>query len=485
VIPSYRQLFLDAIDLHKRGRLGEASACYKRLLELVPSDCQSLHMLGVVSIQLGHFTDAIEFISKSICIDGSAYQFHVNLGIAYLRSGSAADSLQHFDHALVLAPNISTSYVNRGAAYQRLNRFDEALADFERAISLDPNSADAFLNKGHALKELCRLSEAAEAFEHSTRLRPSFAEAHCELAYISLLTGDFLHGFRLYEWRWFTDDLHPFSRRFPQPRWYGDSSLDGLTILIHAEQGFGDSIQFCRYVRLVKRLGAKVLLEVPSPLYGLFNGLEGVDCLLVRGDPLPFFDVHCPLLSLPLAFSTLPSSIPLEVPYIKSSATLRGEWASRLGRRSRLRVGLAWSGNRLYKGDHNRSVSLSSLLPYLPLGVDYFCLQREIQPCDQLALAQSTISFYGDDLTFASTAALIDQLDLVVCTDTSIAHLAGAMGKPCWVMLPFIPDWRWMLNGATTAWYPSVSLVRQNSDRDWTVVFSRVSEQLNLVGLYP
>jgi hypothetical protein len=250
--------------------------------------------------------------------------------------------------------------------------------------------------------------------------------------------------------------------------------------LLHAEQGLGDTLQFCRYAQLVKNLGAQVLFEAPQILHPVLADLEGIDRLFKKGDPLPGFDLQCPLLSLPLAFKTTIATIPTPNAYLQSEPALVKSWADRLGERKMPRVGLVWSGNPGHGNDRNRSVSLATLLANLPAELDYVSLQKEIREADRLTLESSgNVRFFGPELKhFADTAALCDLMDIVISVDTSVAHLCGALGKPTWMLLPFCPDWRWLLERNDSPWYDSMVLYRQPSVGDWDSVFSRIAADL-------
>jgi hypothetical protein len=298
----------------------------------------------------------------------------------------------------------------------------------------------------------------------------------------NLLTGNFKAGWLGYEWRWKVEDSTSFqiNRHFSQPLWLGEESLTDKTILLYAEQGFGDTIQFCRYVSLVAQLGAKVILEVQRPLVKLLTGLQGVSQIIAWGDTLPAFDYQCPLLSLPLAFKTELHSIPSVPQHINSDREKVIKWQTQLDEKTKLRIGLVWSGSTLHKNDHNRSLVLSRLLQCLPSDIEYVSLQREIRDVDQEVLAQHPeIKYFGDALEdFTDTAALCELMDIVISVDTSVAHLAATLGKPTWVLLPFNPDWRWLLDRDDSPWYPSVKLYRQEKISDWDGVLDQVKIDL-------
>jgi hypothetical protein len=299
------------------------------------------------------------------------------------------------------------------------------------------------------------------------------------------LQGDFENGLPLYENRWYSDKASEFSgkRFFDRPIWLGSESIQGKTILLYGEQGLGDFIQFCRYVKLVVDLGAKVILETPHSLAGLMKGLDGISQLVITGEELPIFDYQCPLLSLPLALKTNLQNIPNRIRYININNHLNKsiEWKARLGLKSKPRAGLVWSGNPHHKNDHNRSLLLRDILPFLPNQFEYISLQNEVREVDKLTLdANPHILSYASHLNdFLDTATLIDNLDLVISVDTSVAHLSGALGRKTLVLLPYVPDWRWLLDRDDSPWYPSMKLYRQTSIGNWNSALDRVKSDLS------
>jgi tetratricopeptide (TPR) repeat protein len=361
-----------------------------------------------------------------------------------------------------------------------LRRFDEALASYGRALELRPDYSEALMNRGITLHALKRFGEELESYAHALALRPDYAEAHFNEGWCRMLQGDFDRGLRKHEWRWQTGQLKKQIWNFTQPLWRGADDIAGKAILLHAEQGYGDTIQFCRYAQRVAARGARVILRVQAPLRELLGDLSGAAQVLSSGEPLPDFDVHCPLLSLPLAFGTRVETIPAETPYLRVAPQAAARWSNRLGAKSRLRIGLAWSGSTAHKNDHNRSMPLRTFLPLLDCGATFVSLQREVRAGDAGVLQErSDILHFGDELKdFTDTAALIASLDLVIAVDTGVVHLAGALAKPVWVLLPFIPDWRWMLDRDDSPWYPTARLFRQDDSREWDSVVMRVCAAL-------
>jgi len=298
---------------------------------------------------------------------------------------------------------------------------------------------------------------------------------------VLLLSGDLELGWELYEWRWKTEHFAPYIRSFRQPQWSGMESLEGRSLLLHSEQGLGDAIQFSRYAEQAANLGARVILEVCKPLAGLFSDLAGVTELVFKGEPLPTFDFHCPLMSLPLAFKTRLESIPCPPRYLRADTIKLSQWTNRLGEKTRPRVGLVWSGSATNTNDHNRSIPVSTLMQQMPVNFQYVSLQKDIRDSDKRWLESQTrlLNFDQDLNDFSDTAALCELMDVIISIDTSVAHLSGALGRPTWILLPFSPDWRWLMDRDDSPWYRSVKLFRQDNIGDWESVLARVAASLS------
>jgi tetratricopeptide (TPR) repeat protein len=361
----------------------------------------------------------------------------------------------------------------------RLRRFEEALASYDAALAARPDYAEALANRGATLYELARFDAASASYEQAIALCPDHADAHFFKGLSSLVTGDFARGWIEYEWRRKAPSARITQRDLPQPRWLGDGDIAGKTILLHSEQGLGDTIQFCRYVPLVAERGGRVILEVERPLRALMTGLAGTALVVAKGDPLPAFDLQCPLPSLPLAFQSRLETIPSTTPYLRVPKQALDRWRALLGTRRSLRIGLAWSGNTKHVRDRERSMRLRDLLPLLDIEATFVSLQKEVRAGDAASLEScNMLRFSGEIGDFSDTAALISQLDLVISVDTSVAHLAGALGKPVWILLTHAPDWRWLLDRDDSPWYPSARLFRQRETREWGSVTMRVREAL-------
>ena len=316
-------------------------------------------------------------------------------------------------------------------------------------------------------------------YDQALKLEPLHVDAHWNKSLLLLLNGDFLNGWHSYEWRWKKQEFSKYKRNYSNPLWNGEAVLFGKTILLYTEQGLGDTIQFCRYAKALKTLGARVILEVPYQLMGLMQSLDGVDLLLEAGQPLPDFDFHCPLLSLPRCFKTDLTTIPKSTVYLFAEGRKIDSWRERLGKKRYKRVGLVWSGNAEHSNDRNRSLSLSTLISFLPSDIEYVCLQKEIRESDKKFLTEVPIRHFEESIKdFTDTAALCELMDLVISVDTSVAHLAGAMGKTTFLLLPYLPDWRWLLDREDTPWYSSMHLYRQTEERRWDSVLQKVADRL-------
>jgi tetratricopeptide (TPR) repeat protein len=464
----------DAVALHQAGRLTDAEPVYVAILREDPRHFDALHLLGVVRQQQGRDAEAVDLIGRALSLRPDDPAALSNRGLSLRALGRAHEALASCDRAIGLKPNYADAHNNRGLALGALKRQAEALASFEAALACNPSHLDALNNRGIALFEMGRLGEALACFERVLAIKAEHSHAHWNRAQVLLLTGDFARGWPEHEWRRASNP--GLQRRFEAPLWLGETPLAGKSILLHAEQGLGDTIQFCRYAPMAAAHGARVVLEVQPPLVELARTLDGAIEVVARGDALPGFDLHCPLLSLPLAFKTELATIPALSPYLGAPSTV--DWDEWLGT-TRPRIGLVWSGNPGHKRDAARSVPLYALMPLLDLDATFVSLQKEVRASEAAVLKQTKIIDVADRLTsFAETASLIAALDLVISVDTSVAHLTGALGKPLWLLLPQVPDWRWLMNRDDSPWYPSARLFRQDATRAWGPVIARVQDAL-------
>jgi tetratricopeptide (TPR) repeat protein len=507
-------LYNQGVTLHKVGRFDEALASYDLALTLRPDYPDALVGRGATLHDLKRFDEALTSYDRAIAGRPDFAQALVNRGATLHELGRNDEALRSFEQVLAVAPDHVEALTNRGVALHDLARYDEALADQQRAITARPGDAavlhnrgvtlhklrrleealashdaalaarpdyaGALVNRGVTLYDLKRFDEAVAGYDRALALRPDYADAHFAKALASLVTGDLEAGFRDYEWRHQAPSARLTARDFVEPRWLGEADIAGKTILLHSEQGFGDSIQFCRYLPWVAALGARVLLEVEQPLCALMKGLAGTARVIAKGDPLPEFDLQCPLPSLPKAFKTRLETIPsAALPYLRVPDSALKAWAAVLPPRRSLRVGLAWAGNPKHVRDRERSMKLRDLLPLLEVDATFVSLQRDVHPVDTETLSGCGMLRFSQQLRdFSDTAALIAQLDLVISVDTSVAHLAGALAKPVWICLTHAPDWRWLLDRTDSPWYRSARLFRQSETREWGSVIKRVRQAL-------
>ncbi len=479
--PGHADAFIDrGISLWQLGQAEAAVESYDQALRLRPGSVEALINRGVALRALNRLPEAIAGFNQAIAQKSEHYGVYINRGAALTDLGDHTAALADFDKAIQLRPDNANAHLNRGVALADLGRNEAALASFDKAIQLNPAHVDAHFNRGGALVDLGRRAEALQSYEKALALDPLNADAHWNMCLCRLQVGDFERGWVGHEWRWKVQKQPLVSRSFVQPLWLGDRPVRGKTILLYADQGLGDTLQFCRYASLLRERGAAVILEVPKALVSFLTGLDGVARVVAFGDDLPTFDLQCPLGSLALAFKTDAGNIPKPGGYLQASGKAREGWRARLGPKTGPRVGLVWSGNTRHRNDRNRSIPLADFVKMLPPGLDYISLQKEVRREDQDVLrTRPDIRQFGENLAdFSDTAALCDLVDVIVSVDTSVAHLAGAMGRPVWIVLPFNPDWRWMLERSDSPWYAAARLYRQRRLGDWSVVFNEVKADL-------
>jgi Tfp pilus assembly protein PilF len=437
---------------------------------------------GLALHTMRRFDEALAAYDSGLRIAPDDAELRNGRGVALLELRRPGEACEEFARALDANPGCLDALGNLGNALIKLNRPEEALAAYDRALKIVPNSARLLTNRAVVLRRLDRPQEALMSAARALAEQPGFAQARFVASVARLTLGDFAAGWRGYEARWGVGALARQRRHFAAPLWLGDAALAGKTILLHAEQGFGDTIQFARYAPLVAARGARVVLEVQRALTPLCAGLPGIAEVVAYGDALPAFDCHCPLLSLPLAFATEAATVPADVPYLAPRADAVAAWRARLPQ-GRPLIGLCWSGERFHDNDLNRSMAFETLAALLDLpDVQFVSLQHDVRETDAPLLAQRTdILPIGQQFTdFADTAAAIAALDLVISVDTAVAHLTGALGKPLFLLLPFAADFRWLRERFDSPWYPTARLFRQPRFADWTSVVEAVREEVKL-----
>jgi tetratricopeptide (TPR) repeat protein len=509
-----REAFEMGVKYHQAGDLRQAEQLYHQVLQEDPHHAGALHLLGVAALQLDRYDLAANYIRSALGYQPRFAEAHYNLGIALQKQGKLDEAAASYQQSVRLKPDYVEAHYNLGLTLQEAGRLDEAMASWREALRLKPDYAEALNNLGFALKEQGRAEEAVVCLQEALRINPDCAEAHNNLglafimqgkfkeaeapfqealriqpdyysahwnrALLWLLQGDFKRGWDEHEWRWRDPKTPP--RPFVQALWQGEA-LSGRTILLHAEQGLGDTLQFVRYVPQVKARGGIVLVEVQPALVRLLSRCPEIDRVIAQGEPLPPFDVHAPLFSLPRILETTSlERIPAAVPYLEADPGLVEFWRQRLESLPGMRVGIAWQGSPTYRGDRWRSVPLRHFAALAEVrGVSLISLQKG-PGSEQLAQMPGLAVELADlDVTsgaFMDTAAVMKNLDLVITSDTAIPHLAGSLAAPTWMAVPYAPDWRWLLEREDSPWYPTMRLFRQRRPQDWDDVFTRIKAAL-------
>jgi FKBP-type peptidyl-prolyl cis-trans isomerase 2 len=438
------------------------------------------YMRGIGAQDEGRLDEAISYYQKALELDLDMTEAYYNMGVAHHKKGDFDKAAQFYLTAIGQNPNFPEAHHNLGMVFKEKGMPDDAIACFKKAIEIRPDYAEAHYNLGNAFVMKGQFYEALQSYGKTLEIRPEYAEAHWNISLLDLLLGRFEAGWKGYEWRWELKDV-AVKRGFVQPEWDG-SDISGRTILLYSEQGFGDAIQFIRYVPLVAENGARVVVECPKELASLLKGVKGVHEIISDPERTPDFDLHCPIMSLPLRFNTSLENIPAKVPYIDVDPVLVRLWSDKVRPDSpKLKVGLAWAGDPKYKTDYDRSCRLDMLSPLAEFdNIIFYSLQKGVAANQALNPPKDFMLFdYTADISdFSDTAALIQNLDLVISVDTAVAHLAGALGKPVWTLLPFVPDWRWMLKREDSPWYPTMRLFRQPARWDWASVVGKIKEAL-------
>ncbi|MBI4989029.1 MAG: tetratricopeptide repeat protein [Rhodocyclales bacterium] len=473
--------FLLGSALQAQGRLMEAIASYRTAATIRPALVEAHVAMGELLSSQGNLDAAIRAYRAALAVRSDYAELHSNLGAIYRKRGLSDQAEACYREAIKLKPDFYVAHFNLGNLLRNRGKLAEAEACYRDALGSNPDLIQAHHNLGDTLKDMGRFDEAFSCYDRSLALAPDYPVSIWHRTMLWLLTGDFQHGLPGYEYRWkLLNEEKP--RHFTQPLWLGDADIRGKTILLYAEKGFGDTIQFVRYASRVAALGAKVILEIQPQLKSLLSAYPGMEKIVARGEQLPAFDYQCPLMSLPLAFKEEVGTIPVESRYIAAPPDRAAYWADRLGQQGSPRIGIVWSGNIGQSNDLNRSMELGTLAQLISgTNFHFFGLVKDVRKADQSLLGSlPNVTDLSLQLTdFAETAAIIENMDLVITVDTSVAHLACALGKPTWIMLSFVPDWRWLLIRPDSPWYPSAMLFRQPVFNDWDSVIKLLRAELN------
>ena len=469
-----------ALCLQDMERLDEAINDLEKALSLDPQHALSLMTLGVISQNLNRYDSAIHLYTQAIQIDPQRVEAYSNLGAVLFESNRFEDARVTLEAAVELNPKLINAWINLGSTLMQLYRFEESLAAFEQVLNLNPKHVDALCHQGLVLHDLRRMDEALDCYERALAIDPDSTLAHWNKAYGLLLNGDLTKGWPQYESRWTHKKNKLSLPDFPTPRYTAQSNIQGKRLLVYAEQGLGDTLMFARFIPRLIELGAQVIFEVQPSLVRLMTRCLPDAQIIAMGQPTPSMDFHSPLLSLPGILGVQECSIPATDGYLSASSAKLQEWRKRLGPKAQRRIGLVWSGNAAHQNDRNRSMSLKKLLDALPKEFEYISLQNQIRQEDLVFLKNSElITSFADEMEdFEDTAALCQSVDLVISVDTSVAHLSAALGVKTWTLVPYSPDWRWMLNRADTPWYKSMRLFRQTTPGSWDEPLSAILTHL-------
>jgi len=467
--------------LKEQGKLDEAIASHRQAVRLKPDYAEAHHNLGTALQEQGKFDEAIASYRQALSLKPEYAEAYYNLGNALKTHGKIDEAIKSYKQAIRLKPDYATAYVNLGLALQEQGKLDEAAASYGRALSLKPDHAEAYNNLGAALHEQGKLDEAVASYNRAIGLKSDYVDAHTNRSFALLLRENFEQGWQEYEWR--LRAKNRVSPTFQQPRWDG-SLLNGRSILVHAEQGLGDTIQFIRYLPLVRARGGYVIFKCQPNLFRLLRGCKGFDEIIKQTpthQSAVRFDIHIPLLSLPGIFGTTLNTIPSDSSYITVDPDLVTQWRIRLGHNEDFKIGIVWAGNPDHNMDRARSCSLADFAPLVDIpDLTFYSLQKgpASAEANDPPKGMKIVNLEDELNDFADTAAVIANLDVVISVDTAVVHLAGAIGKTVWILLPFVPDWGWVQNRDDSPWYSSMRLFRQTPLNDWTGVFEQVKKVL-------
>ena len=482
------ELLKKAKELHNKNKINEAKKIYHEIILDEPANFEALNYLGIIYCQKKEYFNGLKYFDKGIYLKPDQAGIYINKGNTLIELNKMYEAIDCYNKALSLQNNLIDAHINKGIALEKINLLNEAIESYDKALIINPNIISIYINKGNILKNLLKLNDAIKCYDQGLKLKPDFPDLKWNKSIALLLNGQLEKGWKYYESRWTKKNFTSEVRNFKQPFWDGNYNINDKIILIHSEQGLGDTIQFFRYVKLVLERGAKVILELPKPLIKLIiNSNKDLTNLLIikKGDVIPNFDYHCPMLSLPLAFKTNIKSIPNKIPYIFSNKLLIESWSKKIDKR-KFNIGVCWHGST-YADAEGRSFPLKFLEKISTFdNVALFSLQKTDGVNELNSLPKNMkVNTFGVNLdkegAFLDSAKIMQNMDLIISADTAITHLAGALGCKIWLILKFLPDWRWMLNMDNSPWYPFMKIFRQESDGDWSMAFSFLEKELQKI----
>jgi len=467
-----------AVDRHNAGDLAGAAGLYEKILAADPKQPDAWNLLGVLAYQSREWKAAVELIGRAIALKPMTMEYHLNLGLAIREINGDGEAIPVLRHAATIPCTNFDTLFKLASLFFDLRQWSDSDVCCRRAAALQPDHPNVIELQMLIEYYQGRFAEALKIARRLVQVTPREPRANWSYGVLLLMHGDFSVGWPYFEWRKRIEGA-PYSRGLKEPEWDGRDA-PGKTLLLHHEGGFGDSLQYIRYVPMVRGRVGRIILEIPQTLLPLFEPIEGIDQFVIRDQPLPHFDVQISLPSLTRVLKTEVSTIPNSVPYLKAPADRLAQWAARVPRDCRLRVGLCWAGNPKQGGDGLRTLPLETLLPISGVaGVQFFSLQVGVDASKRPSgVFDGLVDETAQIRDFADTAALAEQMDLVISVDTSVAHLAGALARPVWLLTPFVSDYRWLLERSDSPWYPTMRLFRQEAYGDWSGALAKMAEAL-------
>lgn len=474
-----------AIKLHVRGKVEKAEEIYKKIIKIDPNNIISLNNLGSILNSKENFEKSLNLVNRALEIKPEYVDALNNKGNCLKGLSRFEDAIKYFKKAIVIKPDFVGALNNLANTYRLIGRNKEAITIFQKVIELKPDYYEALYNQAICLYSLNLFDQAEDSYKKAIKVKPNFVEAYYNLSLLQMLKGNYKEGVKNYEWRKKRNKAKKYPQFDNDIEWLGDKDLKNKIIYISKEQGLGDYIQYCRYLPLVKNLGATILLDTPKILRPMIDTMN-IDCIYFDDIKKIKFDYHCSIVSLALAFKTTLETIPAKKPYFFTPKNIKEYWKKKLNRFKRLNIGLKWTGNSSYVDDEHRSTTLKELKPLFNLPYDFHSLEIEYSKKDEALLNNiANLNCHKKDLIgLDKTAGLIENLDLVISVNTSVAHLTGALGKKLWVLLPSVPEYRWLLNRLDSPWYPKTKIYRQSLESDWRNIIDKVKEDLRLLIRY-
>ena len=477
--------FTDALNnkgicLKALDRFEEALECYEKALKIKPDFTNALNNQGNCFQNLNRFEEALECYKKALSIKPNYIDALNNLGNCLKVLNRFEEAIESYKKALKIKPDFKDVLNNKGVCLKKLDRFEEALECYEKALKIKPDFFEALNNKGTCLTELYRYDEALSCFKKVLEIKPNFADTIWNISKIQLVNGNFNEGWKSYEWRKKTSSLGKNYKTYNKDiNWLGDKDLNNKTILISYEQGLGDYLLYARYLPMIKKLGAKIILDTPKFIKPMIDSMN-FDYTHTEELKKIDFDFHCSIASLPCAFKTSVETIPCKIPYLFTPKEKKEFWKKEFEDNSNIKIGLKWAGNKLHQDDRKRSMPLKKFKPLFDLPYDFHSLEIEYNKDDEKLLNEiPNLNCHKNQIPgLDNTAGLMESMDLVITVDTGINHLCGAIGKPFWILLSHVPDFRWFLDCNNSPWFPTAKLYRQTSRGDWDAVINRIKKDL-------